>query len=37
MAGKLVRAFLSALLYLLMIILVIVFFGSGEVFIYEGF
>jgi hypothetical protein len=37
MAGKLTRAFLTALLYLIMIFLVIVFFGSGEIFIYEGF
>ena len=37
MAGKMIRAFMTALVYLIMIVLVIVFFGSGEIFIYEGF
>jgi len=32
-----IRAFMTALVYLIMIVLVIVFFGSGEIFIYEGF
>ena len=37
MAGKLIRVLFTALLYLIMIMLIIVFFGSGEIFIYEGF
>ena len=37
MAGRVIRTFLTAALYLVMIILIIIFSGGDATFIYEGF
>ena len=37
MADKLMRTLLTVLIYLVMFMLIIIFFGSGEQFVYEGF